>query len=743
MHISTFFLIVSCFVNFVLGLLVLQRTYKKSFGWFFAFTAFSIVIWGIGDILILHAAEEALLDFGAKLFYFGPVSIPVTIWWFAIAFPENKPIPKIAFAAGAASIAVWLAIILFNLSFILDSISVNEVQNTISINRFGFLIYAAHFSVFFALTYIVLLVKLRKIKNRLFKLQALSTFCGVAIASLLAMVTNLSLPLLGTSNYVWLGPILTFIFVGFVAFAIVKHKLFDIRMVIARSLGYLLSIGFVAIVFGVLSISLVAVIFQDKNPISLGQQVLYTLFAVLVGFSFQSIRQRFDKLTNSIFYRDAYDPQTLLDEHNQIVVSENNIESLLVLSSKILADYLRAEFVIVGLRETAYSPIRMYGTKQLQVDEDDINAIRKITPHMGRQIIIADDLTDEFIRVKELMSKYGIALIARLATTEDYEIEGLGYLLIGHKKSGNPYTSQDTKILQIIANELVIAVQNALRFEEIEKFADTLQDKVETATAQLRKTNAKLKAMDETKDEFISMASHQLRTPLTSVKGYVSMVLEGDAGELNEMQSKLLNQAFISSQRMVYLISDLLNVSRLRTGKFVIESKPTNLADAVEGEINQLKEVAKGRNVTLTYNKPAEFTELPLDETKIRQVVMNFTDNAIYYTPSGGEIAVNVAETDDTIEFTVKDSGMGVPKSEQPHLFTKFYRAGNAKKARPDGTGLGLFMAKKVVIAQGGSIIFDSKEGKGSTFGFRFSKKVLLEKASQPKTVALPDPEQN
>lgn len=101
---------------------------------------------------------------------------------------------------------------------------------------------------------------------------------------------------------------------------------------------------------------------------------------------------------------------------------------------------------------------------------------------------------------------------------------------------------------------------------------------------------------------------------------------------------------------------------------------------------------------------------------------MNFSDNAIYYTPAGGKIHVKLIDLPNTIEFRVVDNGIGVPKSEQPHLFTKFYRAGNARQARPDGTGLGLFMAKKVIIAQGGALIFETKEGKGSTFGFIFSK---------------------
>ncbi len=290
----------------------------------------------------------------------------------------------------------------------------------------------------------------------------------------------------------------------------------------------------------------------------------------------------------------------------------------------------------------------------------------------------------------------------------------VGLLAVGFLQEPEQISASESQLFERLGEAAGVAVDNKLLFEENQHIV-----------SQLQKTNEKLKALDEAKDEFISMASHQLRTPLTSVKGYLSMVLEGDAGKITKEQRRFLDQAFTSSQRMVYLIADLLNVSRLRTGKFVIEAQPTNLADVVEGEVNQLVEAAKARDLELIYEKPEGFPVLMLDETKIRQVVMNFVDNAIYYTPAGGHILVTVRETAESIEFIVKDDGLGVPRSEQQHLFTKFYRAGNARSARPDGTGLGLFMAKKVVIAQGGSLIFKSTEGKGSTFGFVFNKAKL------------------
>lgn len=250
-----------------------------------------------------------------------------------------------------------------------------------------------------------------------------------------------------------------------------------------------------------------------------------------------------------------------------------------------------------------------------------------------------------------------------------------------------------------------------------------LNAEVQRVARELKRSNDKLKALDQAKDEFVSMASHQLRTPLTSIKGYLSMILEGDAGEVPQQQKDMLNTAYVSAQRMVYLIADLLNVSRLQTGKFVIEPVDSYLPDVVSEELAQLKEAAQNKDIQIKYDKPSKFATIKLDETKIRQVIMNFVDNALYYTPMGGEVVVTLKESPKSIEFSVKDNGIGVPKAEQHKLFGKFFRAGNAQKARPDGTGLGLFMAKKVIVGSGGAIIFKSKEGKGSTFGFTFPKK--------------------
>lgn len=270
----------------------------------------------------------------------------------------------------------------------------------------------------------------------------------------------------------------------------------------------------------------------------------------------------------------------------------------------------------------------------------------------------------------------------------------------------------DIELVERLAETTGIALDNRLLFEENKRFLKQLQS-----------SNVHLKEIDEAKDEFISLVSHQLRTPLTSLKGFLSMVLDGDVGDISKPQRGMLQQAYDSSQRMVYLIADLLNASRLRSGKFVINNQPTDLPELVASELSQIKEAAAARQVNFDFNKPANFPKVMMDETKIRQVIMNFLDNALYYTPAGGHVAVSLKATDNTIEYSVIDNGIGVPDGEQQKLFSKLYRASNARSMRPEGTGLGLYMAKKVIVAQGGAVLFKSVEGRGSTFGFVFPGK--------------------
>jgi PAS domain S-box-containing protein len=250
----------------------------------------------------------------------------------------------------------------------------------------------------------------------------------------------------------------------------------------------------------------------------------------------------------------------------------------------------------------------------------------------------------------------------------------------------------------------------------------------------LRKNNEELRKIDLAKDDFISMASHQLRTPITAIKGYLSMLIEGDAGEVKISQYDFILEAYRASNRMTGLVNDLLNVSRMEAGRFYLEINQVSLDIIVEEEMKQLEGNVRERGLYLKFKKGKQIPIVSADKTKIRQVIMNFIDNAVYYTRTGG-ITIELYRENEGVVFTVTDTGIGVPKGQQAKLFQKFYRADNAKNMRPDGTGLGLFLARKVIESHGGKIIFHSTEGKGSVFGFKIPIKNMARKFS----VVMPD----
>lgn len=550
-------------------------------------------------------------------------------------------------------------------------------------------------------------------------------FNGALITIGISICTNAILPaVFDIYELVNIGPVSTLALIFALYYAITKHQLFNIRLVVARALGYVLSLGVLISIYVFVLFIATQKIFEGTDPI-IKDQVVPLAAAVVLGLSYPKFKLFFDRLTNKIFYRDSYDPQAFLDELNSTIVKNIELGILLRHSAAVIQQNLKCEYCFIEVLAATIEGNRVMGVGNLELGRNEDKIIFDSVAKMERKTLVADQVTSDQEKLKDVLTSKNIGVISRLVPGSEPGSRAIAHLIIGQKKSGNVYDKQDIRIVEIISDELLIAIQNALRFEEIQEFNVTLQAKVNEATAKLKRTNDKLKDLDEAKDEFISMASHQLRTPLTSVKGYLSMVMEGDAGKISQPQKELLTQAFTSSQRMVYLIADLLNVSRLKTGKFVINNTQSDLVDIVETEISQLRETLKAKKITLEFKKPDNISLLMLDDTKIRQVIMNFIDNAIYYTPADGHISVEVKEDKNNVYFIVKDTGLGIPREEQKHLFTKFYRASNARKVRPDGTGLGLFMAKRVIAAQGGSILFESTEGKGSTFGFTFSKASL------------------
>lgn len=225
----------------------------------------------------------------------------------------------------------------------------------------------------------------------------------------------------------------------------------------------------------------------------------------------------------------------------------------------------------------------------------------------------------------------------------------------------------------------------------------------------------KTKEIDRMKDEFISIASHELRTPLTSIKGYTSLILEGDYGKIeNEKMRQGLDRIMSSTQRLEALVEDLLNVSRIEQGRLPVDIKDIRIEPLIEEIMSQLAIAAEEKDLELLFDRPAG--SLPLvhaDADRIKQVLINLIGNAIKYT-GAGKVTVSCEIKDDRIRIKVDDTGIGISPEAQKNLFQKFYRVKTEKTEAIQGTGLGLWITKQIVQLMDGDIFLESIEGQGT-----------------------------
>lgn len=228
----------------------------------------------------------------------------------------------------------------------------------------------------------------------------------------------------------------------------------------------------------------------------------------------------------------------------------------------------------------------------------------------------------------------------------------------------------------------------------------------------------KAKEVDRMKTEFLSLASHQLRTPLSAMKWFLEMLLNGDAGPLNPEQTEFTKNIDDSNNRMIELVNSLLNVSRIESGRIIVEPVPTNLKQLVQDVVKEIQVQLEGRKQHIILDIHHDLPLILLDQKLMRQVYINLLTNAIKYSPNGSDINMFISKENNTIITQISDSGYGIPHAEQDRIFSKFYRATNAIKKETEGNGLGLYLVKSIIESSKGKIWFTSSEERGTSFFF-------------------------
>jgi len=290
----------------------------------------------------------------------------------------------------------------------------------------------------------------------------------------------------------------------------------------------------------------------------------------------------------------------------------------------------------------------------------------------------------------------------------------IGEVLLTADPTHVSYTPFIETILQIIAFLIVGWVSSNL-------VKRTLAE--QEISQRLRTAYRELKKLDKAKSEFISIASHQLRTPLAAIKGYISMILEGTYGNLLEKTKKPMENVYQSNERLIKLVNDILNVTRIEAGGMEIKFEKSSLEEVINSAVEELKVAADQKGIFIKFEKPKDpLPKILIDKDKVRQVILNVVDNAIRYTNKGG-VTLNAkcqmpnAKTEGKITIEMKDTGEGMTKYELSKLFESFSRGVAGTRLYTEGVGLGLYIAKKLLDFHAGKIWAESPgPGKGSTF---------------------------
>jgi signal transduction histidine kinase len=239
------------------------------------------------------------------------------------------------------------------------------------------------------------------------------------------------------------------------------------------------------------------------------------------------------------------------------------------------------------------------------------------------------------------------------------------------------------------------------------------------AGAILVKIISKIIIINNARTEFLSLVTHQLRSPLTGTKYIFELVLSEKVGPVNIEQKELLVQGSSSNDQMLLLVSDLLDMAKMAEGDSPFTYEVTDITKLIKDLYNDLTPNAQAKNISLKLHLPNKaLPKAKIDAKKMRFVLQNLIDNAVKYTPERGIVTISATTKDKAIQVDVKDTGIGIPKDEQEKMFTKFYRASNAEKSKKTGTGLGLYIIKNIVQRHGGEIWFKSETNQGTTFSF-------------------------
>ena len=547
----------------------------------------------------------------------------------------------------------------------------------------------------------------------------------------------------GSTNYfLWyripilpFGNVLVSVYVGTVAYAILRYRLMDIRVIARKMFVYLGVAIFSYGIFYLLAwiyIRFFGGIFAIAGYVA-GLIIAPVFVALFYGlgkylldvankyffFSLYNYQETINKLARELnYYTDLKKIVSTIVDTIKKTMQLNRAGVLLINQDKKTIHYSIAKVIGFNTQNGISLVKDNFLTRYLQKSQKPL--VRDELKLLSRDAKSKSD-SDSFANLHRNMEHIEASLCLPLMSNGRL----IGIIVLGAKISGDAYTREDLDLLESLSNQAGTAIDNARLYDKIDELNSGLQQKVKEQTKDLRAKADHLKKLLEMRSEFLDIASHQLKTPVSVILGTISMFKEGSMDKLSpDRRQKFVNNIFHKAQKLSAIINDILRASEMDTDEFSLSRdniKPEQIEDVIKAVYDDLKPSAQEKGIKLVFKRPVKpTTPIMIDADFLEQAIYNLVDNAIKYTQKG-QVKLILSEADKKVILEIADSGIGIPVSDQKKMFDKFARAKNAVNMYTDGSGLGLFIVKKIVEAHpGGQVSFVSQENKGTTFTISF-----------------------
>ncbi len=716
--------LISGILNFLLAFfLLLDKHYKKQ-NLVYAVSCLVSSQWLFATVVMLNGNIDQEIIFWDRIANIAVLFIPVLMYHFSIIFSKKRDDKNIFLSLGYISAIVYVFLSQtdkFYSGVFRYKWGAHAQAGVLHHIWFGIFI-------FYTILFFINIIDAYLHNNGLLKKQAGIILVGFFIYSIagLAILPAYNIGLFPIS-YLAI-PISTM----FVIYAILRYRFMDIGYVFGRLFVYISSIA------SILGIAYLIIFSTRYFSWQLPDVWLFNIILLLSLSIYPAIFLFFEKFASKYFYYTFYSVQQVLIDTGKRLNRVLEMDKLVNIIFKTISETMKVDQISIYLKNKngKYSLIDNFGfdkskTGDLVINESLNDYLEKTSLFLSYEKLLSlvekspkEDL-DKLRNLSIQMLDCNVSLCLPLILEKDV----VGIILLGPKMNSDNYSEQDEQLLSTLASQISLALINARNYSQLQTFNIRLEATVKKRTEELRKANENLQKADRLKSEFVSIASHQLRSPLTIIKGYLSVLLEGDYGLISEEVKKPLQIVFDANERLINFSNDLLDLNMMEEGKMTLNFEPVSLQNVIGGILKQIEKHLEDKKVAIEFIPPvSKLPDIQGDASKLEQVIYNLIDNAVKYSPLG-KVFIKLAQKGEKQVVSIKDTGEGMTPDELAGLFEKFSRGKVGKKVTTKGSGIGLFIAKKFVEMHSGKIWAESEGiGKGSVFYVELPETIIVAK---------------